>query len=106
MVLAGAHRPRREPARLWADPGALGTSSSVRAATADLDPEFEKLALRCSRDLTSVDHGLCGDAGQGPVPPGNALLMGVMFILFIFAPPGRVLGFDSFLRGRLPGWMV
>jgi len=45
-------------------------------------------------------------AGQGPVPPGNALLMGVIFILFVVAPPGRVLGIDSFLRGRLPRWMV
>jgi uncharacterized membrane protein YphA (DoxX/SURF4 family) len=47
----------------------------------------------------------CG-AGQGPVPPGNALVMGAVFILFIFAPPGRVLGFDQALRPRLPRWMV
>jgi thiosulfate dehydrogenase [quinone] large subunit len=45
-------------------------------------------------------------AGQGPVPPGNALLMGAVFLLFIVAPPGRVLGFDQFLRMRLPRWMV
>jgi uncharacterized membrane protein YphA (DoxX/SURF4 family) len=45
-------------------------------------------------------------AGQGPVPPGNALLMGAIFVLFIFAPPGRVLGFDQTLRTRLPSWMV
>jgi thiosulfate dehydrogenase [quinone] large subunit len=45
-------------------------------------------------------------AGQGPVPPGNALLMGAIFVLFIFAPPGRVLGFDQALRNRLPRWMV
>ena len=45
-------------------------------------------------------------AGQGPVPPGNALVMGAVFILFIFAPPGRVLGFDQALRPRLPRWMV
>jgi uncharacterized membrane protein YphA (DoxX/SURF4 family) len=45
-------------------------------------------------------------AGQGPVPPGNALLMGAIFILFIVAPPGRVLGFDQALRARLPRWMV
>jgi uncharacterized membrane protein YphA (DoxX/SURF4 family) len=45
-------------------------------------------------------------AGQGPVPPGNALLMGAIFILFIAAPPGRVLGFDQALRARLPRWMV
>jgi thiosulfate dehydrogenase [quinone] large subunit len=45
-------------------------------------------------------------SGQGPVPPGNALLMGVIFILFVVAPPGRVLGFDAVLRDRLPRWMV
>ena len=45
-------------------------------------------------------------AGQGPVPPGNALLMGCVFVLFIVAPPGRVLGFDQALRARLPRWMV
>lgn len=45
-------------------------------------------------------------AGQGLAPPGNAVLMGALFVLFIFAPPGRVLGFDAALRARLPGWMV
>lgn len=45
-------------------------------------------------------------AGQGLAPPGNALLMGALFFLFIFAPPGRVLGFDASLRNRLPRWMV
>ncbi|HEV3030124.1 MAG TPA: DoxX family protein [Polyangia bacterium] len=45
-------------------------------------------------------------AGQGPVPPGNALLMGAIFLLFVVAPPGRVLGFDQALRERLPRWMV
>jgi uncharacterized membrane protein YphA (DoxX/SURF4 family) len=45
-------------------------------------------------------------SGQGPVPPGNALLMGAIFVLFIFAPPGRVLGIDQALRMRLPRWMV
>jgi uncharacterized membrane protein YphA (DoxX/SURF4 family) len=45
-------------------------------------------------------------AGQGPVPPGNALLMGAIFVLFVVAPPGRVLGFDQALRDRLPRWMV
>jgi uncharacterized membrane protein YphA (DoxX/SURF4 family) len=44
-------------------------------------------------------------AGQGPVPPGNALLMGAMLVLFVFAPPGRVLGFDQALRAHLPRWM-
>jgi uncharacterized membrane protein YphA (DoxX/SURF4 family) len=44
--------------------------------------------------------------GQGPVPPGNALLMGSVFLLFIFAPPGRVLGVDQALRAHLPRWMA
>ena len=44
--------------------------------------------------------------GQGLVPPGNALLMGVVCVLFVFAPPGRFLGVDSALRDRLPRWMV
>ena len=44
--------------------------------------------------------------GQGLVPPGNALLMGVVCVLFVFAPPGRFLGIDSALRDRLPRWMV
>ncbi len=45
-------------------------------------------------------------AGQGLVPPGNALLMGAIFALFILAPPGRVLGLDAALRARFPRWMV
>jgi uncharacterized membrane protein YphA (DoxX/SURF4 family) len=45
-------------------------------------------------------------SGQGLAPPGNALLMGALFVLFMFAPPGRVLGFDASLRNRLPRWMV
>ncbi len=45
-------------------------------------------------------------AGQKLVPPGNALLMGALFVTFIFAPPGRVLGIDAGLRGRLPRWLV
>lgn len=44
--------------------------------------------------------------GQGLVPPGNALLMGAIFVLFIFAPPGRVLGLDHALGARFPRWMV
>jgi thiosulfate dehydrogenase [quinone] large subunit len=44
--------------------------------------------------------------GQGLVPPGNALLMGALFLLFIIAPPGRVLGLDHALRSRLPRWMA
>jgi uncharacterized membrane protein YphA (DoxX/SURF4 family) len=45
-------------------------------------------------------------AGQGLVPPGNALLMGVLCLLFVAAPPGRVLGIDTRLQTRLPRWMV
>ena len=45
-------------------------------------------------------------SGQGLAPPGNALLMGAVFVIFMLAPPGRVLGFDTALRTRLPRWMV
>lgn len=45
-------------------------------------------------------------SGQGLVPPGNALLMGAICVLFVLAPPGRFLGIDSALRTRLPRWMV
>jgi len=45
-------------------------------------------------------------AGQGLAPPGNALLMGVVCVLFVVAPPGRFLGIDTALRARLPRWMV
>ncbi|HXJ21644.1 MAG TPA: DoxX family membrane protein [Polyangia bacterium] len=45
-------------------------------------------------------------AGQGLAPPGNALLMGAIFVIFIAAPPGRVLGLDAALRGRLPRWLA
>ena len=45
-------------------------------------------------------------AGQGLVPPGNALLMGAMFVVFVVAPPGRVFGLDAGLRSRFPRWMV
>ena len=45
-------------------------------------------------------------AGQGLAPPGNALLMGVVCLLFVLAPPGRALGIDTRLRTRLPSWMV
>lgn len=44
--------------------------------------------------------------GQGLVPPGNALLMGAIFVLFVFAPPGRVFGLDHAFRAHLPRWMV
>src|SRR5215471_16418077 len=43
-------------------------------------------------------------AGQGLAPPGNALLMGATFVIFVLAPPGRVLGLDAVLRGRVPHW--
>ena len=45
-------------------------------------------------------------SGQGLAPPGNALLMGAICVLFVVAPPGRFLGIDSALRNRLPRWMV
>ena len=45
-------------------------------------------------------------AGQGLAPPGNALLMGAIFVVFVLAPPGRVLGVDAVWRARFPRWMV
>ena len=45
-------------------------------------------------------------SGQGLAPPGNALLMGAICVLFVLAPPGRFLGIDTALQGRLPRWMV
>ena len=45
-------------------------------------------------------------AGQGLAPPGNALLMGVLCLLFVAVPPGRFFGIDTMLRDRLPRWMV
>jgi len=45
-------------------------------------------------------------AGQGLSPPGNAILMGAILFVFMLAPPGRVLGADQLLAGRLPRWMI
>ena len=44
--------------------------------------------------------------GQGVVPPGNAVIMGAIFLLFMVAPPGRVLGLDQTLHAHLPRWMI
>jgi len=49
---------------------------------------------------------IAASAGQGLAPPGNALLMAAVFLLFVVVPPGRVLGLDAMLRNRLPRWMV
>jgi len=49
-------------------------------------------------------HG--GLLGRGLAPPGNALLMAMIMLTFVIAPPGRVLGVDSALRTKLPRWMV
>ena len=45
-------------------------------------------------------------SGQGLVPPGNALLMGAMCVLFVVAPPGRFWASTRALRNRLPRWMI
>lgn len=45
-------------------------------------------------------------SGQGLAPPGNAVLMGAILATFVLAPPGRVLGVDARLNGRLPRWMI
>jgi thiosulfate dehydrogenase (quinone) large subunit len=49
---------------------------------------------------------IAAGSGQTLAPPGNALLMTVIMLTFLFAPPGRVLGLDQSLRNRLPRWMV
>jgi thiosulfate dehydrogenase [quinone] large subunit len=50
--------------------------------------------------------GIAFGAGQKLAPPGNALLMAAVCVVFVFAPPGRFLGVDARLRGRLPRWMA
>ena len=45
-------------------------------------------------------------SGQTLAPPGNALLMAVIMLTFVLAPPGRFLGLDQGLRGKLPSWMA
>jgi uncharacterized membrane protein YphA (DoxX/SURF4 family) len=45
-------------------------------------------------------------SGQNLAPPGNAILMGAVFFVFLLAPPGRVVGFDQLLRARLPRWLA
>jgi len=45
-------------------------------------------------------------SGQGLAPPGNALLLGAILATFVLAPPGRVLGMDRALIGKLPRWMI
>jgi thiosulfate dehydrogenase [quinone] large subunit len=49
---------------------------------------------------------IAAGSGQGLAPPGNALLMVVIMLTFVIAPPGRVLGLDQSLRNRLPRWMA
>jgi thiosulfate dehydrogenase [quinone] large subunit len=49
---------------------------------------------------------IAAGSGQGLAPPGNALLMMVIMLTFLIAPPGRVLGLDQSLRDRLPRWMA
>ncbi|HVR64220.1 MAG TPA: DoxX family membrane protein, partial [Polyangia bacterium] len=45
-------------------------------------------------------------AGQGLSPPGDAILLGSILATFVLAPPGRALGVDQTMRGRLPSWMI
>jgi thiosulfate dehydrogenase [quinone] large subunit len=45
-------------------------------------------------------------SGQGLVPPGNAMVMALVCLLFVAAPPGRFMGVDTVLRAHLPRWMV
>lgn len=43
-------------------------------------------------------------AGQGPV--GNATILAAVFLCFMLASPGRVLGIDRKLKGRLGSWLI
>src|SRR5262249_26263293 len=45
-------------------------------------------------------------AGQGLAPPGTGIMAGAVFLTFIAAPPGRALGIDQTLHGRLPRWLI
>jgi uncharacterized membrane protein YphA (DoxX/SURF4 family) len=45
-------------------------------------------------------------SGERLAPPGPALLIGAIFFTFVLTPPGRVLGLDQALRGRLPSWLA
>jgi thiosulfate dehydrogenase (quinone) large subunit len=44
-------------------------------------------------------------SGERLTPPGPAMLVGAILFTFVLIPPGRVLGLDHALRGRLPAWL-
>jgi len=89
-----------------AHPKIFGSLVTMGELTVGLSMLFGVLS-RISTALGALKmFGFAAGAGQGLAPPGNALLMGVLFVLFVFAPPGRFLGVDSVLRERLPRWMV
>jgi uncharacterized membrane protein YphA (DoxX/SURF4 family) len=65
------------------------------------------LVTRASSALGAIMlASIAAGAGQGLAPPGNAVLMAAVLVLFVVVPPGRVLGLDALFRNRLPRWMV
>ncbi|HEY4974420.1 MAG TPA: DoxX family membrane protein [Steroidobacteraceae bacterium] len=83
--------------------GALVTAGELVIGTSMLLGLLTRLgAFLGAALLFSIAFG----SGQRLAPPGSALLMGAIFVIFLFAPPGRVLGLDAALRARLPRWMV
>jgi len=90
----------------FAHPKIFGALVTIGELTVGLSLLFGVLT-RISSALGAVMlFGFALGAGQGLAPPGNALLMGVVCVLFVVAPPGRFLGVDTYLRSRLPRWMV
>jgi thiosulfate dehydrogenase (quinone) large subunit len=90
----------------YAHPKIFGTLVTIGELTVGLSLLLGVLT-RISAALAAVmlfSFALGG--GQGLSPPGNALLMAAVCVLFVLAPPGRFLGIDAGLRNRLPRWMV
>ena len=83
--------------------GTLVTIGELAIGAVDAGRAGHARQRRAGRDDVALVRG---GGGQGLVPPGNALLMAAMFLLFVVVPPGRVLGIDAVAPGRLPRWMV
>src|SRR3954467_14703341 len=90
----------------YAPPKIFGSLVTIGEVTVGLSLLFGVLT-RVSAALGAVMlFSFALGSGQGLAPPGNAMLMGVVCVLFVLAPPGRFLGIDTALRNRLPRWMV
>ncbi len=74
---------------------AIGTSFVLGAFT-------RPMALLGTILLASIAAG----SGETPLRPGTALMMAAISLTFVFTAPGRFLGIDQALRGRLPRWLV